>query len=236
MAHAFGTSGARQSLATNPNSYSYTTPAGATCMALMIVYAGAVDRAGGAPSFAGFTMSWNGATVRAAVSPETTVEMWWIEGQNFNLSAVTGNVVIPNTGALTIRSVVATGIAGGGFTSARDDYDTNTATSTNPTVTSTPTINGDIIFAVVGSGATTWAPSAQSGTNIVNTDAGANGDGMQYALRALSGAFAMSWTFGTSDDWAAIAVAFKEVTPPPPAEIRHHKAVYSQAVARASRW
>jgi hypothetical protein len=70
---------------------------------------------------------------------------------------------------------------------------------------------GDIVWAITAGGWTTWAPSAQAGTIIANTDDGADGGGEQFTVQAAAGSITMSWTFATTDDWGAVAAAFKEV-------------------------
>lgn len=210
MAHTFGNNSSRGSSATSPVDVSFTPAAGSTCLWLGLVYAGSTDRTGGAPTFRGIPLTQAGTNQRAAASPENTVEAWYLE----NPPVLAGTLSIPNTGTVTIRSVIATGIAATGFTSKFDVSSVGTGTSTNPSVSITPTVNGAIIFSVVGDGAQTWAPSARSGTQLFDTDNGTEGDGQQYFLQPTAGAQAMSWTFGTSEDWAIVNVAFKEVAIP----------------------
>jgi len=126
----------------------------------------------------------------------------------------TATLTIPNTGALTIKYTVVIGRAAGGGYSAFDVASGGNNTSTNPTPgAATVTTAGDIGFAVIAGGAQTWAPSAQVGTIIANTDDGATGGGEQYILNPALGPHTLSWTFGTSDDWGAVSAYYKE-TPP----------------------
>lgn len=183
-------------------------------MVLILSVAGATDRAGTAPTWAGAVGTKASVTQKAATSPESSVEVWYWTGFNNDLYIGTADLVIPNTGALTIFSSAYSGRAAASFTSQFDVAAGSNGTSTNPTTTSmTPTVNGAIIFAAVCSGAQLWAPTARTGTQLFDTDDGTHGGGGQYLLQATAGAQAMTWTFATSEDWGAVGVAFKEVTP-----------------------
>lgn len=221
MAHSFGTTVlARTSAATSPITRAATTAAGDTCLVVMLNVVGATNRAGG-------SLTWNGipgvqanSTQKAAVSPEGSVEVWYWAGgiagtQLGSLFIGSANLVIPNTGAVTIFSGAYTGRAAGGLTSLFDVASGSNGTSTNPTTTAlVPTVNGAIIFASAFSGAQTWAPSARTGTLLYDTDDGSNGGSGQYLLQAVAASQAMTWTFATSEDWGAVAVAFKEAAVP----------------------
>ncbi len=56
-----------------------------------------------------------------------------------------------------------------------------------------------------------WNPTPQSGSIIYNTDNGAWGEGSQYDLKAASGTYTQSWTFGTNEDWGTLAAAFGQL-------------------------
>ncbi len=214
MAHTYGNASTIATASTSPiTSATYTPTAGATCVVLMLIVGGATDRAGGAPTFNGVTMQQADTTRKGTTSPEAGTEIWYIAGVSTPSS---GTFTIPNTGSLSISYVAASGKAGSGLTSGFDVAVGSAGVSTNPTTTAlTPTVNGAIIFAAVANGAQTWAPTTQTGTLIgVNNDLGAFGGGFQYLLQTTAASQAMTWTFATSEDWGAVAVAFKEVTPP----------------------
>lgn len=210
MAHTFGQNTTHTSAAGNPITIGFTTLPGETALVVMLKVNGATNRAGGALTFAGKALTQANSTQKAATSPEASAELWYLP----NPPIGTYNVVIPNTGSLTIFHMIATGKAAPGSKSQFDVANGGNATSTNPTPGATViTADGAIVFAVVATGATTWAPSAQAGTVLNNTDDGADGTGRQYALRSARGTFTLNWTFGTSDDWGAVAAAFVEVPP-----------------------
>ena len=211
MAHTFGNASASASASTNPVvSATFTPTAGSTCLVAVLCVTGATNRAGAAPTYAGTTMTQASTTQKAAASPECSLEVWYVTG---TAAATAGTLSIPNTGTLAIFYVLATGKAGSGMGSAFDVAGGGNNTSTNPSVAlaSATTVNGDIVFAAIANGAQTWAPSARTGTQIHDTDTGGFGYGTQYLLQATAGAQTMAWTFGTSEDWGAVAVAFKEV-------------------------
>lgn len=212
MAHVFGKASTRTSSTSNPiTTAAFSIVTGETVLVLMLKVNGATNRAGGAPSFAGLTMTQANSTQKAAVSPEASAELWYL----LNPPIGSYTATIPNTGALTIFYTLATGKAKAGGRSAFDVAGGNNGTSTNPSPGSvTTTDSGDIGFAVVASGAQTWGPTAQAGTAIANTDDGADGGGEQYHLQSALGAIDLNWTFGTSDDWGAVCAYFKEVPPP----------------------
>jgi hypothetical protein len=215
MAHTYGGIVlTRSSAATSPIARTATAAvvAADTVLVLELTVVGATNRAGGAPTWNGVAGQQANTTQKAAASPEASVEIWyWLAPATGSL-----NFSIPNTGSATIVSIAVTGRAASGFTSALDVATGNNGTSTNPTSGAmTTTVNGDIVFAGVATGAQTWAPTGRTGTQIFDTDDGANGGGMQYLLQATAGSTTMSWTFGTSEDWGVVAVAFKEVAAPP---------------------
>lgn len=211
MAHTYGKNSTRTSGTGNPiTTASFQIVAGETVFVLLLKIDGGTNRAGGAPTFAGQTLTQANTTQKAAASPEASAELWYL----LNPPVGTWTCTIPNTGALTIFYTLATGKAKPGGKSALDVAGGNNGTSTNPAPGSvTTTEDGCIGFAVVASGAQTWSPSARAGTQIADTDDAAHGGGEQYHLQATKGAIDLGWTFGTSDDWGAVCVYFKEVPP-----------------------
>lgn len=211
MAHTFGTNSAHTSGATSPITFAFTTNTGDTVLVLMLKTNGATDRAGGAPTYNGLTMAQASTTQKAAASPEAGAELWYLLEPPIGAFSFS----VPNTGSLTIFHMAATGRAGAGFTSALDGVNSANGTSVDPAPGAiVTTVNGDIGFAVVATGAQTWAPSAQVGTLLNNTDDGAHGTGRQYHLQATAASVNLGWTFGTSEDWGAVAAYFKEVALP----------------------
>jgi len=188
---------------TNPVTISVTTTANDHVMVLCLVVASATQRTGGTPTFNGVNMTQAGTTAQAASAPETSVEIWYL----FNPDITTANVSIPNAGGLTIRRDVScyksttgkfkVGTAG-----------TNSGTSTNPSLSVNVPYDDSVWISAVGTGATTWAPSAQDGTILYNTDHGANGMGSQYGIKATSGTQSMGWTEASNDDWAIVGISF----------------------------
>lgn len=210
MAHTIGTLGTRTSSTGNPITFSQAVAAGETVLCVMLHVDGGTNRAGGALTWGGYTMSQANSTQKAAASPEGSTELWYL----VNPLARTDTLTIPNTGALIIKYQVALARAvAGGRSHFRAAAGSN-GTSTNPSPGAIAScVAGDIVFATVATGATTWAPSAQAGTIIQNTDDGALGGGTQYSIRGSDGSFTCNWTFGTSDDWGAVAACFGEVPP-----------------------
>jgi hypothetical protein len=206
--HAYGSNSTHTSSTANPITVSFTSY-GDSVLVLMLTIAGTTLRTGGSPTYAGKLMEQAGSTQQAASSPETSVELWYLENPPYGASTVS----LPNAGSLTIWPIVASGRSTTG-SSAFDVAGGGNGTSTNPTASVDTTEPGCIIFAAVGSGAQTWAPSARSGTQIFDTDNGTYGDGEQYLLQANAGTQAMGWTFATSEDWAVVVAAFKPTKGP----------------------
>lgn len=212
-AHTFDTSARLPSSGTstsNPLTGSYTCGAGATVLTVMLKYANSTSRTGGAPTYNGIALTQADITRKAASSPEGCAELWYL------LNPPTGSsytVSIPNSNTKTMVAYVASAKACPGYASALDVAGGNTGTSTNPTASVTTTVVGDILFAVVFNGATTWAPSGRTGTQLYDSDDGAWGGGSQYLIKTDTGSQAMAWTFGTSDDWGECVAAFKQIAP-----------------------
>lgn len=209
MAHTFGKASARATSSANPSTTSaFAVEKEETVLVLMIKIVGGTDRTGGAPTFAGATMTQASTAQKAATSPEGGCELWYL------LEPPIGSYTasIPNAGSLTLFYTLASGKAKPGSGSAYDGATGTNNTSTNPDPGAIITTqDGDIGFAICASGAQSWGPSAQAGTVIANSDDGTNGGGEQYHLQATAGTINLNWTFGTSDDWGAVAVYFKEV-------------------------
>lgn len=208
MAHAIGSLPARGSSAANPITFSHTVLQGETVLVLMLKVNGATNRNSGAPTWGSYIFQQANTTQKAAASPEASCELWYI----LNPLPATATLTIPNSGTLTVFYQPAAGRAVGGGFSALDVATGASGTSANPAPGSvTTTEDGDIGFAVVATGAQTWAPSAQAGTVISNNDDGAHGGGTQYHLQATKGAIDLGWTFATSDDWGSVVAYFKEI-------------------------
>lgn len=196
---------------TNPLTATFTPASGVTVLVLTILYAGSTARGGGAPTFNGVEMTQAGTQQKGTTSPECSCELWYL----LNPPIGSYTVSIPNSGGVALSADISSFKAASGKTSALDIASgKNGATSTNPATDSfSTTVNGDVIVAVVANGAQTWSGTA-SGTLLYNSDNGAWGGGSQYLLQATAGSTAMSWTFGTSEDWGVQAAAFKEVDLP----------------------
>lgn len=207
---SIGTITARASSAGNPITTSIVVLAQEVVLVLLIKTTGATDRAGGAPTWGSFTLTQASTTQKAAASPEAGAEIWYL----VNPPISTATLTIPNTNAATLKYTVVRGKVADGGRARFDVAGGSNNTSTNPTPGAvTLTDANNIVFAITAGGWLTWAPSAQIGTVIANTDDGADGGGEQYALNQALGAFTLSWTFGTSDDWGAVVAAFTEVPP-----------------------
>jgi hypothetical protein len=211
VAHSFGKNSTRTSSAGNPiTTASFAIVTGETILVLLLKVVGATNRAGGSPTFAGLTLTQANSTQKAATTPEASAELWYL----LNPPIGSWTCTIPNIGALTIFYTLATGKAKAGGHSAFDVAGGANGTSTNPAPGPvTTTQDGDIGFAVVATGAQTWAPTARAGTQIADTDDGTDGGGEQYHLQATAAAVDLNWTFATSDDWGAVSAYFKEVAP-----------------------
>jgi hypothetical protein len=207
MAHTYGALLTRASAATSPISVSLTVSAGVTAVALLLKTVGATNRAGGAPTWNGLTFTQANSTQKAAASPEASAELWYL----INPPAATASLSIPNTGSATVfREVVGFSSATGSSAFLNANGGNNTAANPTPGGIFNP-VEGSAFVALTAGGWQTWAPSAQVGTAINNVDDGADGYGSQYALNPATGLFTLSWTFGTSDDWGAVAAGFTEV-------------------------
>lgn len=219
MAHTYALGRVRTSSAGNPITFSYTVAIGDTVIGLLIKGVGGSDRAGGSPTWGPYTFTQASTTQKAAASPEASAELWYL----LNPYPATATLTIPNSGAITTFTTVVIGRAVAGGTSRFIAASGGNGTSTNPTPGAvTVTDAGSIGFAINANGATTWAPSAQVGTVIANTDDGADGGGEQYILSPAIGSHTLSWTFGTSDDWGAVSAYFREI---PPANMENFKYV-----------
>ncbi len=212
MAHTFGTSVRIPSTSTstdNPVSGSYTSPSGATVLCVMLKYAGSTARAGGSPTYNSVALTQADSQRYGSTGPEASCEIWYLLAPPIGAYTVS----VPNTDGLAMWVVAATGKAGTGYGSALDTSNGAGAVGTNPTASVTTAGDGDIIFGVVANGSQKWEPTAWTGTQLYDTDDGAHGGGAQYYLQTTHGAFAVTWTYGTSEDYGVCVAAFKEYLP-----------------------
>lgn len=203
---------ARTSSNANPITQSVTVPAGCTVMVVLLNAIGASVRAGGSVTWGEFTLTAPTAAQIAAASPEASCEAWYLENPP---QGVAKTLTIPNSGGLTIKYTVdgGTPVAGGRSKFHTSNGANNTAANPSPGAITIVEAN-EILWAVTAGGWQSWAPSAQAGTIIANTDDGATGGGEQYSINPALGSFTLNWTFATSDDWGAIVLAFREIPPP----------------------
>lgn len=219
MAHTLGSTSTRTSGATSPiTTAAFATVKEDTVLILFLKVNGGTDRTGGAPTFAGRTMTQASTTQKAASSPEASCELWYLLRPPIGTSYV---CVIPNAGSLTVFYTIATGRAAPGGSSAFDGAAGANGTSTNPSAGAViTTADGAIGFAVCASGLQDFDPSTPShtgfgtgtGTPLGTFDDGPHGGGQQYALQATLGTITLGWT-ASSDDWGCVAAFFKEVPP-----------------------
>jgi hypothetical protein len=208
MPHTIGAIAARASSTANPITFAHVVNAGETVLVVMLKVDGATDRTGGALTYGSQTLSQANSTQKAAASPEASTELWYL----VNPVVGSATLTIPNAGGLTVFYQIATAKAPAGGASVFSVAWGTNGTSANPSPgTAALPEAGNIIFATVASGAQAWAPSAQTGTVIQNTDDGVHGGGTQYLIvnTPVPGGQAMSWT-QASDDWGAVAAAFSE--------------------------
>src|SRR3990167_359553 len=171
----------------------------------MIMWAGQTARTGGNPTYNGVALTE--ASTRQGVT-ETSVELWYILAPPVG-SAL--SVSVPNGGGLTMWVYVASGNAAAGNTCVLDAVGQNATTGENPNVSITTLTANTLVFAVVATGDNAFAPTARTGTSLYEEDIFTYGSAGQYANLAGTGAQTLSWTDTTSDDYGAIAAAFKEV-------------------------
>ena len=218
MAHTFDTN-LRFTGNSNVLTSAYTCGSDATLLVLGIVTAGSIQRSGEAPTYNGVALTQADETRQYATDPETSCELWYLlepgTGSAFQIS-------IPNPTSLTLHVQVSSYNVASGFTSALDVEDGNTGLSASPSVSVTPTEDGDVIVGVLGGGQD-YAPVNQSGTELNATDNGLYSDSNQYTLQATAAAIATSWTtgvygsgvygaglYGGADDWCMSVAAFKQ--------------------------
>lgn len=211
-AHTFDTS-THQTRTRNTSgvTFNHACGSGTTLLTLTIVVGGTTARTGGAPTYNGVALTQADQNGQAPSGAETIVELWYLlnpgTGSSYQIS-------IPDSNNVFLTADVSSYKATSGYKTVLKTDDDNGNTSTNPTGPSlTGLVSGDVLVAVVGSGATTWAPSARTGTQLYDVDDGSYGDGAQYLIKSDSSDTAMGWTFGTSDDWSVVEAAFTEISP-----------------------
>lgn len=206
MAYTYNLVQARTSSASNPITATVVVATADKVLVVMIKGVGATNRAGGALTWGSNTLTQADSTQKAVSSPEASAELWYL----LNPTPGSATLTIPNTGPITCLYTVVSGRPSGTATFI-GAIGTN-STSTNPSPGAITMGQPGMLFAITAGGWTTWSPSAQAGTVIANTDDGADGGGEQYLIQATpTSTVTMTWTFGTSDDWGAVAAAFGEV-------------------------
>jgi len=132
------------------------------------------------------------------------VEIWYkiAPATGSNTLAISG---LPVSSDYHAYSASFTGVQ---QTSPLDDSDSASGNSATPSVTSTPTTDGQLIIGGLSS-ETNNAPSTGAGeTTGFNSDNGAWASSFEYAIQTSKVAQAINWGI-TSDLWGCAAVSFK---------------------------
>jgi hypothetical protein len=187
----------------NPISGSYSCGVNTKAVVAMLFYAAATQRTGGTPTYGGENMLQ--AESLAGVT-EAVCEMWYL------INPPTGQqtISIPNANTRTAWVNIVGVNATSGCSVTVDDTGINETTAANPTVQLVTTTAAFLAFACVATGDNTFNPTAQRGTEIYNDDPATYGSASQYLSGSASGTVNMFFTEATSDDYGALAIAFKE--------------------------
>lgn len=207
MAHTFDTSALLVDSTATSITLAYTTGVDATALVLSIMTAGSTARVTTAPTFNGLPFGQVGST--QAGSGGTILarhEMWVLCNV---LGGITSNIVVPNTGALTITLVASSYSATPGLDSIASTAVQASANGANPSVSLPNTNAGNALVSGVCGGIGT--PTAGTGlTALYMGSAATIGYGSEYLLQTGSGTVAMNYT-ATANRWASHAVILAEV-------------------------
>ena len=193
----------------------YTCGAGATLLVLSIVTDGLTARSGGAPTYNGVPMQQAATNSQYPASGETDAELWYMLAPP-TTSALT--IHIPDANNVFFTAEASSYAAQAGKTSALRVADVGNG---HTTTMNTPSLAGgtsdDVLVAVVGNSANTWAPTDTAFTSLYDVDDGSYGDSAQYALGPTDPVpTGYYWTFSVAQYWATVAAIFKEVDAAPP--------------------
>src|SRR3990167_4333403 len=103
---------------------------------------------------------------------------------------------------------VAVDFAGVLQTSPVDDFDDGTGTGSNPSITSIPTVDGELLVGVLSSEDGSAPATGAGETNLFNNDDGTWSNGFSYAIQTTAGSQAINWT-AAADSWAGATATFK---------------------------
>lgn len=140
---------------------------------------------------------------------ETSVELWYLT----NPPIGTYTLQISNPNNVPVQAVISSYKAQAGYSTILVDWRYDYGATANPSILSVSWQSGDVIIAVVGSGADAWAPTGRTGIQLYDVDNGNFGDGTQYYIPTSSGSGNIGWTFSTADDWQMLLGVFREVQP-----------------------
>tara|TARA_R110000772_G_scaffold17946_3_gene49847 strand:+ start:2790 stop:3518 length:729 start_codon:yes stop_codon:yes gene_type:complete len=148
--------------------------------------------------------------VDTVAATEGSSMMWYIQNNDINtgLSKVI-SVNNPNSDEMTL--VVSQFSVGAGKDSSFDATNSNTGTSTAPSVTGTPQANSVYIDAMFH-GYTSDNSMTNNHTALYNGIANISLYGAQYYLSGFDISIVLSWVTRISDDWCTVLGAFTEVT------------------------
>lgn len=191
---------------TNPLTFSYTAASGVTLIILSIMTERNA-RTGGAPTFDGVTMVQAGST---ETSTESKTEIWYLVSSITTGSSIT--VSIPNSGSASLHIGMTSWTSSTGASGLDVVAGISNQSSTNPTLSATPTVTNGVMQDCMGSGEG-LVPTGNNRTLIAQADTGSSTCGFQYYLSPPASSTAMSWTLG-SDDWSMVVACFKETSAP----------------------
>lgn len=133
----------------------------------------------------------------------------------------------------SVHAVAFTGVAD---SSALDDTDSAEGNSNSPSVTSTPTVDGEVIVGGVIHEAANALSTGSGETTLFNIDQGAWVTSSSYVIQTDKGAQAIDWS-GGSDYWVAVAASFKAASAGPVTltvqEASHNHSAESFALTQA---
>lgn len=185
----------------DPLTASYTCDGSAKLLILGIVVGAGSARTGGAPTYNSVAMTQADST---RTGTETSTELWYLIDPTAGSSQT---ISVPNTGAATLWVKASSYLPPPGRSIAFDTATGNQTSGANPSVSITPTVNGALIYAVLGDGANA-APSAQSWNNINRTAHSTYSEDNQYNLLGQARASSATWTVATGS-WGMCVAAFK---------------------------
>lgn len=196
-----GTEARQQATLSTTNSFSLDAGTSPSLVTAVVIMRGIIATVTG--------VTYNGVAMTRAVTVDNgtalRTELWYLESPASGTNTLTASF-----GATVVSEVQAVAWAGTETTSSLDQAVPASGNSATPSVSITPTTNGQVIVGGIVHEDATALTTGAGETALFNNDNGAWVTSSSYAIQTTAATQVVDWTAGSANIYAAVAASFKE--------------------------